>query len=942
MSAFWSMRGIAAGLLATGAAFALASPAWAGEAFGVEAFGNSIVSSAGGAPATQAGSRPYAMTTTIVFSHVVTGEEAGQPPRVRTYGDPKDVEVNLPAGTIVDPLATETRCTEAELERGGGPAGCPNAAAVGVFSAYLDGVEVIDEPVYNMASPAGVPAELGFDATGIGMIMHVGGRVRSGGDYGLSADISNIPEERPLYALKLTLWGDPSEASHDLQRGLCADEEAKQRFIETGIRESCPVERTTRPFLRMPSSCAGEEPPASMSVDSWQEPGALSPDLTPDLGDPRWKTATSSSPPLTGCERLDFSPSLTVGLAEPEAAGAESPSGLSVDLKIPLQESVSGLAEASLKVAALTLPDGMAVSPSAAGGRAACTPQEIGLGNANVPSCPDASKLGTAKIVTPLLEDPLEGSLYLAQQGNAGSEQGANPFKSLLALYLVAEGDGVLIKLAGKVAADPDTGRLTATFDNNPQLPFSELKLSFFGGPRALLVTPPACGAYEAQSALTPWSGTPAVTHTSSLEIASGPNGEVCPSGRFSPSFTAGTASNQAGAFSSFSLTFSRRDGEQRFSSVTVGMPPGLLGIMKNVALCPEQRASLGACPPASQIGTATVAVGPGGDPLYLPEPGRPANKVYLTGPYEGAPFGLSVVVPAIAGPFDLGDVIMRAKVEIDPYTAQLTVSSDPLPSIREGIPLDIRTIGVTVDRANFMFNPTDCARLTVRATISSAGGAKAGVSSPFGATNCANLPFKPRLSVLTHAKTSRRDGAYLHVKIVSGPTQANIGKIKVDLPKRLPSRMTTLRSACRDNVFNANPASCPPASRVGTGTALTPVLESPLTGPAYLVSHGGAAFPDLEIVLQGEGIVLDLDGKTRIEKGITSSTFRSLPDAPLRTFDLVFPAGPRSLLGANGNLCENTLAMPTALEGQNGAVIHKTTRIAVSGCPRRVRSKHG
>lgn len=925
------------------AMLALAGPAWAGETFGVEAFETNIVSNPEGAAATQAGLHPYALTTAITFNHVVTAIEE-QRVRVRTYGDPKDIEVNLPAGVIVDARATEARCTEAQLESRGGPVGCPNAAAVGVFSIQLDGLEVRDEPVYNMAPSAGVPAELGFNAAGIGLIMHVGGKVRTGADYGMSADISGISAEHPIYGLKLTLWGDPSAASHDQERGSCADEEAKQGFKKTGIRESCQVERTTRPFLALPSSCTGEPVTTTMSVDSWQQSGDLSPDGTPNPSDPRWKTATSSSPPVTGCERLDFSPRLTVGLAEPEAPNAESPTGLDVELKLPREESVGGLAEAEVKDATMTLPAGIAVSPSAAAAREACTPAEIGLSNASAPSCPNASILGGAKIVTPLLEAPLEGSIYLAQQG-------ANPFGSLLALYAVAEGDGMLIKLAGHVEADPQTGQLTVTFANTPQLPFSELRLSLFGGPRALLSTPPACGAYVAQGELTPWSGTPAVQESSELEIDSGPNGEACRTGAFSPSFTAGMASDQAGAFSPFSLTLSRRDGEERFGTVTVRMPPGLLGDLRNVALCPEPQASQGTCPPASQIGTTTVSAGPGADPLYLPEPGQPANAMYLTGPYEGAPFGLSVVVPAIAGPFDLGSMVTRAKVEVDQRTAALTVTSDPLPIIKDGIPLDVRTIGVNVDRGDFMVNPTNCTPRTVAGTITAAGAAGAGgssssVSSPFHVADCAGLPFAPKLTALTHARVTKANGAYLHVKVVSGPGQANIGKVKVDLPEQLPSRLTTLQQACMAPVFEANPAACPVPSVVGMATASTPVLAHPLTGPAYLVSHRGTALPSLVIVVQGERIVMELEGQTSIKRGVTSSTFRSLPDAPIATFDLVLPAGPHSLLAANPlapskrGLCSQNLQMPTTITGQNGAVIHQTTRIAVSGCPQPKRSQ--
>jgi len=948
----WCRKGLAVGLLtaslATVMAFALASSAWADETFGVESFASSIVSDAGGALATQAGSHPYGLTTAIVFNHVVTGEEGGHL-RVRTYGDPKDIEVNLPAGMNVDPRAIETRCTEAELESPEGPAGCPDAAAVGVVSIYLDDHEAHDEPVYNMAPPAGVPAELGFNVAGIGLVMHVGGRLRTGSDYGLSADISDIFEEHPIYGLELTLWGDPSDASHDEERGLCADEEAKQSFKRTGIRESCPVERTAKPFLTLPTSCTNEPLTATVNTDSWQEPGALNPDGTPDLGDPRWQTATTTSPLLTGCTSLAFNPKLAVSQAEPETAHAESLSGLSVDLRLPAEESVNGVAGADLKEAAVALPAGFAISPSAAGGREACSPAEIELANAKAPTCPEASKLGSAKIETPLLEDPLEGSLYLAQPyaNDAAFGSVEHPGGSLLALYLVAEGDGMLIKLAGKVEADPNTGQLTVTFANLPQLPIGEIELNLYGGERALLVTPAACGSYEVQSKLTPWSGTPAVTQTSNLEVDSGPAGGACPSGRFSPAFTAGTLNNQAGASSAFSLVLSRQDGEQRFGDFTMKLPAGLSGLLSGVAPCPEPTASQGDCPPAAEIGTATVGAGPGADPFYLPAPGQPANGVYLTGPtppegldQSGAPFGLSIVVPALVGPFDLGTVVVRASITIDPRTAQLTISSGPLPQIEQGIPLDLRTLELNIDRPGFIVNPTNCAQQAIADTIAAVGGASAAVPSPFQAANCASLPFKPRLTALTHAKTSKADGAYLHVKIVSGPGQANIGKVKIDLPKQLPSRLTTLQQACLAKVFEADPAACPVASIVGTATVVTPLLAGTLSGPAYLVSHGTTAFPALVLVLQGDGVRIELEGQTNIHDGITSSAFRSLPDVPIDTLDLVFPEGPHSAFAVNlparakGGLCRQALRMPIAITGQNGAQLKQTTRIGITGCP--------
>jgi hypothetical protein len=959
MIARWGMQMLAAGLLAAGIASALTSPAFADEAFGVESFASSVVSDVGGVPATQAGSHPYALTTSIVFNHVVTAIEAGQPQRVRTNGDPKDIELNLPAGVIVDPRATGTRCTESELESPVGPASCPNGAAVGVFSIYLDGIEVLDEPVYDMAPPAGVPVELGFNAAGIGLIMHVGGRLRTGSDYGLSADISEISDEHPIYGLEITLWGDPSDASHDEERGLCAGQKAKQSFKKTGIHESCPVERTAEPFLTMPSSCTNEPLTTTVSTDSWQEPGAyLEPSGTNiEPPDTLGEHLTSSSLPLTGCTSLDFDPELTVSTAEPQAASAESPSGLNIDLKLPLQESADDVAGAEPKEAAVTLPAGFAISPSAAEGREACTPAEIELGDAKAPACPDASILGAAKIVTPLLEDPLEGSLYLAQPYANDSAFGSpeHPGGSLLAVYLVAEADGVLIKLAGNVQANPQTGQLTIAFANLPQLPIGEIELSLYGGERALLATPAACGSYTVQSTLTPWSGTPAVTQASNLKIGSGPGGGACPTAGFAPSFTAGTVENQAGTSSAFTLTLSRRAGEQRFGAFTAKLPAGLSGILGGVAPCPEPAASQGDCPPAAELGTATVGAGPGSDPFYLPAPGQPPNRIYLTGPYAGAPFGLSIVVPALVGPFDLGTIVVRASVAIDPRTAQLTISSGPgvdggvdgIPIIKDGIPLDIRTLELNIDRPGLILNPTGCARQSIAGRIVSAAGVSAAVSSPFQAVNCAREPFRARLLALTHARTSKAGGAYLHVKVVSGPGQANIAKVEVDLPKQLPLRLTTLQRACRAKVFEAGPAACAAASIVGTATVVTPMLPGTLSGPAYLVSHGTTAFPALVLVLQGDGVKIDLEGQTNIARGITSIAFRSLPDTPIGTFDLVLPTGPHSAFATNlptktkGGLCAQTLRMPTAIVGQNGAQLKQATTIGITGClPTRAKPK--
>lgn len=847
-----------------------------------------------GAPATQAGAHPYQMITSFELNTRLGFGALGAPD-----GGLRDATVDLPAGLIVNPTATPVKCTEAELETDLSGGGCPAASAVGVVRLSTGAAETRTsglEPLFNMVPPPGTPADLGFDAAGFGLYVHLRGGIRTGGDYGLTATTHDVSQFGEIVGFSAYLWGNPSDPSHDTTRGSCAAAENNS---------SCPVTPTATPFLTLPSACSGPLT-TTITADSWLHPGIYTPPETFPIRD------LSGNPVgVTGCEKLDFSPQIT---AKPDTSTAEAPSGLNVDIKVPQEESLSGLAEADLMDATVVLPVGMAVSPSAANGLGACSPEQIGLTNANGAACPDSSKLGEAEIITPLLAQPLKGAVYLAQQGN-------NPFGSLLALYLVAEGNGALIKLAGHVEADPITGQLTTTFQNNPQLPFNELKLKFFGGPRAPLITPAGCGTYETKSALAPWSGTAPATPSDTFTINTG-----CASA-FTPAFNAGTANNQAAGFSAFSTTFSRQGGEQRLGSIRLQLPPGLLGVLRSVPRCPEPQASQGTCGPETLIGHTTVGAGPGSDPFYI------GGNVFLTGPHNGAPFGLSIVTHVLAGPFDLGNVIVRATVRVDPHTAQITATTDSLPTILQGIPLDLRTVNVTIDRSGFMFNPTNCSALSVTGTITSTAGANAGVSSPFQAANCANLPFKPAFAASTQSNTSKANGASLVVKVAQRPGEANIHKVDLQLPLALPSRLTTLQKACTEAQFNVNPAGCPEGSFVGTAKAVTPVLNVPLVGPAILVSHGGAAFPHLEFLLQGEGVEIVLDGETDIKRGVTYSRFETVPDAPITSFEAVLPEGPHSILAAYGNLCAKSLVMPTTIIGQNGAQVTQSTNIATTGC---------
>jgi hypothetical protein len=930
-------RLLAVVFLAAAAAAATASPTFAAFGFlpGTAGFDGSFTNR-DGSPDTQAGSHPYALTVGIHLN--LTVGEGGE---VVPDGAPKDIKVDLPAGFIGEPNAA-TKCTPEQLANSNFPPSlaqtCPTSSQVGVAIVDLaspggilpGGITPTYASVFNMVAPKGLPAVLGFEITGV--VVYIDTEVRSGSDYGLSSPSHNIPGALPTVGITLTLWGVPGDPSHDIQRCSTLLESVHGNCEEIGYFGSEPhaSDIPRKPYLTLPTSCLGPQT-TRVSADSWQEPGVFVQDsfVNRDVfGEPVG---------FEGCNRLGFTPSLT---ARPDTSAAATPSGLHVDLHLPQNGNPEGLATSELKNAVVTLPAGVSVNPSSAGGLQACSLAQIALSSPEPAACPEASKVALVEVVSPPIDHPLHGGVFVAAQNE-------NPFGSLLALYIAVYDPqtGVVVKVPVRVELDPQSGQLRTVVQNSPQLPFEDLKLDFFGGPRAPLVTPAGCGTFTTTSDLTPWAS-PGVNDASpsdSFAVTSGVGGAACGNG-FAPSFSAGTVNNQAGAFSPFTVSISRGDQEQALSGVTVSTPPGLLGILKGVERCPEPQASQGACGAGSLIGHATAAVGAGPDPFSVG-----GGQVFLTGPYKGAPFGLSIVVPAVAGPFNLGNVVVRSAISVDPHTAQISIASDPLPSILQGIPLLVKKVNVTIDRPGFMFNPTNCAPLSVEGTLTSAQGASSSVSSHFQAANCAALPFRPSFKVSTQAATSKKGGASLDVKVGSGAGQANIGKVAVSLPKALPSRLTTIQQACPEAVFAANPASCPAGSNIGIATATTPVLAGPVTGPAYLVSHGGAAFPDLVLILQGEGITLQLVGSINIKHGVTSSAFDSVPDAPISSFELMLPEGPHSALAAvlpakaKGNLCGTSLVMPTTITGQNGAQVTQSTRITVTGCSkaRKVHKKH-
>ncbi len=897
--------------------------------FGVESF-ELTPEDTGGSPATQAGSHPFQLTTSLVLNQGAVGEHG----RVGQPAMPKDLTFALPPGLIGNPSPFPV-CSDVQFGklRELGVNECPANTQVGVaevtiFEPSTLGYLTLPEPVFALAPSVGEPARFGFMALLVPVIIDTS--VRTGGDYGVTVSVKNISQIVGFYSSEVTLWGVPGDPGHDISRGNgCVGV-----GLLLGYGCSSPEDTVSAPLLSLPTSCGNpltEPLISSMTADSWANPSALSRSVY------RWHDSSGAPLAMDGCNRLPFNPSITT---TPDGQAGSTPTGLNVSVHVPQTVSLNptGLSEADVKDTTVTLPAGVAINPSAADGLMSCSEAQIAVSVDAGASCPDASKVGTVEIKTPLLPDPLTGAVYLAAQN-------ANPFGSLIGLYLYAEDPkaGVIFKLAGEVKLDERTGQIVTAFPNTPQLPFEEATLHFFGGDRAPLSTPPLCGSYTTTSSITPWSGNAPAEPASTFQITSAPNGAPCQSSRpFQPGFQAGTTSVQAGGYTPLTLTMSRPDADQTLGKLAVVLPPGVSAGLRGVKLCEEPQAASGDCPAESQIGQVVVSAGLGSDPYSVED-----GKAYITGPYKGDPFGVDVVVPAVAGPFNLGTEVVRSKVDVDPTDAHLTVVTDPFPTILDGIPLQLQHVNVTVDRPGFVFNPTSCEPMKLTGQLESTEGATSNVSTPFQVTNCAALSFKPEFKVSTSAKTSRTEGASLHVSLTlpagAQGTKANVAKVKVSLPKQLPSPLKTLQKACTEKVFAENPSNCPVASMVGEATVGTPVLEGPLAGPAYFVSHGGAKYPELIMVLTGEdGVTVQVHGETFISKqGITTATFSTVPDVPFSTFELTLPKRESPALTANGNLCKGTLLMPTELVAQNGLVINQSTKIAVTGCPKSKKASH-
>jgi hypothetical protein len=956
------------GQVVTQASASASNPVNVGSApFGLVGF-DVATDDVAGSPDLQAGDHPYAQTSTIELKTVY--QPVGSP-HVNVAQDAKDIEVELPLGFSGDPLAAE-RCPEILLNETEGNATirgyhtlCPVGSQVGTVNVMLsggvDGKGAFSQPfpVYNLVPEHGYPAELGFNA-GLGQPVF------------LYADVVHSPSG---YRLRV--------ATPDILRGLGAETEAI-RFTIFGDPGAVNGTGSNAAFVTNPTGCTTEPLKTHVYVTSW-EGGEASGE-------------TTAYPEVSGCDLLQgsaaFDPSFAV---EPETTQADTPSGYTMDLKLPQAPSVFGaLATSDLKNATITMPAGVSISPAAAsgpdalGGCQATGKEGINIGSSEVAPdgqdlgdpeatelgaghpggdgspyddglwhtapghCPENSRLGEVEARTPDLAESLHGHMYLMDPlcghpvqppcSEAEAEEG-----KVFHICLELSGSGVIVKLEGRIEVGGNgqhskldglaPGQLRISFDETPQFPLEEVKVTLPGGPRAGLANPQACGTARTATVLEPSSASQPsedATPSSSFQVSG------C-SGSFKPGFVAGTATTNAGGYSPFVLQLSRQDGEQDLSGLEVTLPKGLLAKLAGVAECGEAEASAGTCSSASEIGTVTASVGAGSEPL------RQTGKIYLTGPYNGGPFGEVVVVPAVAGPFNLGNVVVRGSIRIDPETAQASIVSNPFPTVVDGVLIRLRSVDAEINRSGFVFNPTDCASQAVTGTVTGAQGASEAVSSPFAVTGCADLPFKPVFKASTEGKTSRVDGASLTVKVTAKPGEANIHKVHLQFPKVLPARLATLRKACTEAQFAANPAGCPAASAIGTGTVVTPVLSTPLTGPAYLVSHGGAAYPDVVFVFQGDGVKIDLTGGTDIKKGVTYSTFESVPDAPITSFESKFPEGPDAIFGtdlpakAKGSFCGRTPVIPATIEGQNGVVNKESLKLAITGCPRhKVGKAHG
>jgi hypothetical protein len=854
-----------------------------------------------GPPQQQAGSHPYLVRFAFTFNQTTNSKGELVPDEAA-----KDLEVDLPAGLIGNPVDIPQCLTEEFQSSSLFSQGCPQASQIGTMRLNF-GLGELTLPIFNLEPPPESTAQFGVFAVVSPMVMNAS--VRSDGDYGLTVTLHNMPQFLPVVGGVLDLWGVPADAGHDTLRGDCLG-------LGGESLGECPAGVSRRPFLALPVSCGGPLA-AKFRMDSWQNPGQfVSRTASPLDGEGLELT-------LEGCDALDLSPQISV---RPESEMVDAPSGVEVDLRFPQNENPDGYAEAQPRNAVLELPPGLSLNPAAGDGLGSCSPEQIALGTSAEPNCPDSARIGSVTVDSPLVVEPLRGSIYLAAPRQ-------NPFESVLATYVVAEGSGTLIKIPARIDADAQTGGLTVRLDELPQLPFSDFSLRFDGGPRAPLALPARCGDFTASARLGSYSdpaGAEPTTVSSSFPLT-----RDCDGG-FSPSFLGGATSSVAGHRTGLTLRLVRGQGEEELSRFSTTLPRGLLPLLAGVSSCPEPQAGNGDCPPASRIGAVTVTAGAGPHPLSF------SGSAFLTDSYKGAPFGLAIAVPAVAGPFDLGRAVIRAKVLVDPRSTRLTVATEPLPRILQGIPLRVRSFELnTTERPGLFTAPSSCERQEVDAQAVGGAGAITSLATPFFLGDCRELRFAPRISATTEKHVSRRTGASLRLTIRNRlGAQANLRTITLGFPRQLSPRLSSIQGACPAATFAAGPDRCPATATIGVARVHTPIFESALSGSAYLVSRGAEALPRIVLVLAARGVALKLLGSLHVSnRGKSSVTFAAIPDAPISKFVIDLPKGPNSAFGANflrgagGTLCGRRIVIPTKLIAYNGRRAQDTARVGVTGC---------
>ncbi|MDX6610304.1 MAG: hypothetical protein QOF85_2229 [Solirubrobacterales bacterium] len=795
-------------------------------------------------------------------AHFCAGEE-----NEITIGSGADEEV----GKIAFVLSGNRLALEAPLQ---------NPHALGEPVTHMAEERTAPFPIYNVEPSRGHLATLGASILIGSIIMQLDARED---DSGIDATISNMSTLLGMNGAKIALWGVPAATSHDSQRCTLLGHECQASTAEA------------RAFISAPGQC-GEPLTTMVHVDSWQEPE-------------RSVTASTAQPAPTGCDQLQFAPTLSV---TPDTTKPDSPTGYEVDLKLPRNADPLAPETPPLTSLAVTLPPGVSLSPAGAAGLGVCNRSQFDTG-----SCPAGASVGSVSVSSPALAAPLPGKVYLA------TPQPDVPW----GIFLIAGNEAIAVRLAGRLELNPATGQVTIAFRSLPQLPLSEIKVSFPGGQTASLDNPAACGTATTTSRLIAASGQVATPGSSFL--VAGATGACSVPRSFAPRFSAGMTTRHAGAASAFVINVSREDGEGDLSTVGAKLPPGLLGDFSGVTPCQEPAASRGDCPAAAKIGATQVVAGAGNQPLTLP------GTVYLTGPYGGAPYGLSIVVPAVAGPFNLGMIVTRGSVTVDPRTLRVSIATDPLPRVFGGVPVRVRAVHLNLDRPGFTFNPTNCAPGSIDATIDSVEGAASSSSALFTVSGCAGLHFTPRLSAAVGPGASRSGAGLSLVLRVGSGSQANLSSLAVRLPRQLHPRLDAIRQACPAKVYDAAPDRCPAASALSRMVISSPLFGSGLTGTGYLVARGGKALPVVATSFKVGDATLTMEGHVRLTgDGVATLVFPDLPDIPLQTLRITLPRSKNSVLGATGRLCSGPRPnVGFRAEAQNGARLTRTVAVSVAGC---------